>query len=80
VKIKFLQNYKKFIEFLYDNNEKGYNLIRDQMINILSQILSDKRNPKVIDLCCDCLVEVTKFIKDEDKGFHILTVVIGKGI
>jgi serine/threonine-protein phosphatase 4 regulatory subunit 1 len=46
------------------------------MINILSELFADKRNPRVIDLCSECLVEITKFIKDEDKGFHILTIVI----
>ena len=76
MKIKFLHNFKKFIEFLADNGEMGYSLIRDRMINILSELFADKRNPRVIDLCSECLVEITKFIRDEDKGFHILTIVI----
>ena len=47
------------------------------MIHILSELFHDKRYPRVIDLCSENLVEITKFIKDEDKGFHILTIVIG---
>lgn len=60
-----------------ENGEEGYKLVRDQITPILSEILSDKRNQRVIDLCSEALVEITKYIRDEEKGFHILTIVIG---
>jgi hypothetical protein len=76
VKIKFLQNLKKFVEYLNENGEEGYKLIRDQIIPILNEIFQDKKNVRVIDLCSEALVELTKYIRDDDKGFHILTIVI----
>jgi rRNA pseudouridine-1189 N-methylase Emg1 (Nep1/Mra1 family) len=76
VKIKFLQNLKKFVEYLVENGEEGYKISRDQIIPILNEIFQDKKNIRVIELCSEALVEITKYIKDEDKGFHILTIVI----
>jgi hypothetical protein len=31
---------------------------------------------RIIDLCSDALVELTKHIRDDDRGYHILTIVI----
>jgi hypothetical protein len=76
VKIKFLQNVKKFVEYLNENGEEGYKLIKDPVITILSEIFQDKKNQRVIELCSDALTELTKFVKDEDKGYTILTIVI----
>lgn len=75
--MKFLQNVKKFVEYLNENGEEGYKLIRDQIVPIIGEMFNDKRNWKVIELCSDALVEVTRYIRDEDKGYHILTIVIG---
>lgn len=36
----------------------------------------DKTNSKLIEKCSEALVEITKYIRDEDRGFHILTIVI----
>jgi hypothetical protein len=76
VKIKFLQNLKTFLQYLNKNGEEGYKIIRDQIIPILSEVFQDKKNQRVIELCCDALVEITKYIKEEEKGYHILTIVI----
>jgi hypothetical protein len=76
VKIKFLQNLKKFVEYLSTNGEEGYKLIRDQIIPILNEIFQDKKNVRIIDLCSEALVELTKYIRDDDRGYHILTIVI----
>jgi serine/threonine-protein phosphatase 4 regulatory subunit 1 len=76
VKIKFLQNVRKFVEYLYGNSDEGYKLIRDQIIPILNEIFQDKKNTRVIELCSDALVDLTKYIKDDDRGYHILTIVI----
>ncbi len=76
IKIKLLQNLKKFVEYLIDNGEEGYKICRDQVIPVMNEIFQDKKNSRVMDLCSDALVDITRHIKDEDKGFHILTIVI----
>jgi serine/threonine-protein phosphatase 4 regulatory subunit 1 len=76
VKIKFLNNLKKFNDYLAENGEEGYKLIRDQVTPILSEMFQEKKNVRVIELCTEALVELTKHIRDEDRGFHILTIVI----
>jgi len=43
-------------------------------------MFGDKNNPKLIEKCSDALVEITKYIRDEDRGYHILTIVISKNI
>jgi hypothetical protein len=72
-----LQNVKKFVEFLNENGEEGYKLIRDQITPLLSDILNKRDNIKVIDLCSEALVDITKYIREEDRGMSILTIVIG---
>lgn len=64
------------MDFLNDNGEEGYKLIRDQMVPIISEMFNDKTNSKLIEKCSEALVEITKYIRDEDRGYHILTIVI----
>jgi len=71
-----LNNIKEFLDFLNENGEEGYKLIRDQIVPVISEIFNDKNNPKLIEKCSDALVEITKYIRDEDRGYHILTIVI----
>jgi hypothetical protein len=78
LKIKFLNNIKEFLDFLNENGEEGYKLIRDQIVPVISEMFSDKTNTKLIEKCSEALVEITKYIRDEDRGYHILTIVISK--
>ena len=78
MKIKFLNNIKDFLDFLIENGEEGYKLIRDQIVPIIAEMFVDKTNTKLIEKCSEALVEITKYIRDEDRGYHILTIVISK--
>lgn len=74
---KFLHIFKKFIEFLSLHREEGYKMIRDHMIPIINDIIQKKKNDdKIMKLCSDALLDVVKFIRDEDKGQSILTIII----
>ena len=66
------------MDFLIENGEEGYKLIRDQIVPIISEMFVDKTNTKLIEKCSEALVEITKYIRDEDRGYHILTIVISK--
>jgi hypothetical protein len=64
------------LDFLIENGEEGYILIRDQIVPIISEMFNDKTNTKLIEKCSEALVEITRYIRDEDRGYHILTIVI----
>ncbi len=64
------------MDFLIENGEEGYILIRDQIVPIISEMFNDKTNTKLIEKCSEALVEITRYIRDEDRGYHILTIVI----
>lgn len=75
-----MSNIKDFLDFLSENGEEGYKIIRDQIVPIIAEMFNDKTNPKLIDKCSEALVLITKYIRDEDRGYHILTIVISKKI
>ena len=74
--MRFLQNLLKFVDFIYNHDEQGYKPINDQIIPLINNILNDKKSNKVMDLAADCLIEITKIIKEDDRGKNILTIII----
>lgn len=74
IKIKFLVNIPKLVTYLY--SQKGYFIIRDQLIPIISSFFNCKTSSKVVDQAFDAFMEVSQYINEKDKGFHILNVVI----
>jgi len=76
VKIKFLQNVYKLCLFL--NSCKGYSIIRDEILPIVSWFFTYKTNTKIVELACDAFILLAELIVEEDKGLHVLNTVICK--
>lgn len=72
----FLLIFPKFIQLFTQYGDEGYIILRDHIIPILREIFQDKKEDKVLNLCSKALVEITNYIKDDDKGMHVLTIVI----
>ena len=75
IKGKFLINVNKLVSYL--DSCKGYTIIRDQILPLISGFFYYKTS-KIVDLAVDAFIEITNFIKEEDKGEHLLNRVIRK--
>ena len=73
---RFLSIFPKFIELIAGYGDEGYIILRDHIVTILRNIFEQKKEDKLLGLCGDDLVAITKYIKEEDKGSYILTIVI----
>lgn len=73
---RFLTIFPKFIELIAGYGDEGYIILRDHIVTILKNIFEQKKEEKLLGLCSDDLVAITKYIKEEDKGSYILTIVI----
>lgn len=73
---RFLNIFPKFIELIAGYGDEGYIILRDHIVTILRNIFEQKKEDKLLGLCGDDLVAITKYIKEEDKGSYILTIVI----
>ena len=80
LKLKFLQNIPKFNFFLSKSGEEGYKIIKNHIINVIFELVQDKKSAKVSDLACEVLVEITKELKEDDKGSCVLSNVLSKFI
>lgn len=78
IKSKFLANVIKLVVYL--DSCKGYTIIRDQILPIISGFFYYKSNSKIVELACDAFIEMANFINEEDKGLHLLNTVICKGL
>lgn len=78
IKIKFLINIPKLVQYLI--SQKGYYIIRDQFIPIISSFFNCKTSGKVVEQACEAFIEVSQYINEEDKGLHVLNTVICKFI
>ena len=76
VKTKFLNNVHKLT--IYLDSCKGYAIVRDQILPIVSGFFTYKSNSKIVDLSCDAFILIAELIKEEDKGLHVLNTVICK--
>ena len=76
IKIKFLVNIPKLVNYLY--SQKGYVIIRDQILPIISGFFNNPGSARVIDQAFEAFIEVSNYISDEDKGLHVLNTVICK--
>lgn len=75
IKGKFLVNVNKLV--LYLDSCKGYTIIRDQILPLISSFFYYKA-AKIVDLAVEAFIEITNFIREEDKGEHLLNRVICK--
>lgn len=76
IKQKFLINIPKLVAYLY--SQKGYLIIRDQLLPIISSFFNCKTSSKVVDQAFETFIEVSQYISEKDKGYHVLNTVIRK--
>ncbi len=72
---RFLLNFNNFINEI-NKFEEGYIIIKDKIIDILSEIFQSRKEENILELNCKSLVYLTNFIKEEDRGPKVLTIVI----
>ena len=75
IKAKFLVNIPKLAAYL--DTQKGYLIIRDQILPIISSFFNNT-STKVVDHAFDAFIDISQYISEEDKGMHVLNTVIRK--
>ena len=78
---RFFNVFPKFVDEIVKFGDKGYFILNEYMINLISEFLTNnsniyKKNPNLVKSISDGLVYMAKFIKDEHKGESMLTIVI----
>ncbi len=73
---RFFGVYSKFVDEIVKFGEKSYFILKEHMINLIREILSTTKNPNILKSVSDGLVYMTNFMKDDDKGGSVLTIVI----
>ena len=74
---RFLENFQKILVELNKFGPEGQILIKTQLIDVLENIYrSHIKSNKLLDLCNAALVELTKYIEENERGQYILTIVI----
>ena len=79
--LRFFNVFPKFVDEIVKFGDKGYFILNEYMINLISEFLTNnsniyKKNPNLVKSISDGLVYMAKFIKDEHKGESMLTIVI----
>ena len=74
---RFFRNFSKFVDEIVAFGDKGYFILKEHMINLLSEILSKNNDVNILGLASNGLLYMTKFIKEDDKAGTVLTLVIG---
>ena len=74
---RFLENFQKILVELNKFGAEGQKLIKTQLIDVLENIYrANIKSTKILDLCNAALVELTKYIEENERGQYILTIVI----
>ena len=74
---RFLENFQKILVELNKFGPEGNKIIKTQLINVLENIYRvNIKSNKILDLCNEALVELTKYIEESERGQYILTIVI----
>ena len=82
VKIKFLENLLPFIDYLCSNGDEGINILKNNMLNILQELYSQKKedyNEQMKKLLFKNFVKIAKNILPYDTNQSILYIIIGFG-
>ena len=73
---RFFGVFPKFVDEIVKFGDKAYFILKDHMINLIRETLSNTKNSNILNTASDGLVYMTNFIKNEDKGGYVLTIVI----
>lgn len=73
---RFLIPFEDVVKRINDFGEEGYKLLKEHFVNVIEEIFKYKKDERILKLNSDALVSLTKYIKEEDRGGCILTIVI----
>lgn len=73
----FLSVFPDFVKTFSKFEDKGYDILRDNILTVLREIFDTTNSDKIIELCSEALVCITRYIKQDDKA-NVLTIVIIK--
>ena len=73
---RFFNVFPKFVDEIVKFGEKAYFILKEHMINLIREILSTTKNANILKSVSDGLVYMTNFMKEDDKGGYVLTIVI----
>ena len=73
---RFFNVFPKFVDEIVKFGEKAYFILKEHMINLIRDILSTTKNGNILKIVSDGLVYMTNFMKEDDKGGSVLTIVI----
>jgi len=82
VKIKFLENLLPFIDYLCSSGDEGINILKNNMINIVQELYSQKKedyNSQMKRLLFKNFVKIAKNILPYDTNQSILNIIIAFG-
>ena len=73
---RFFGVYSKFVDEIVKFGDKAYFILKEHMIKIIQEILNKTKSANIIKLVSNGLVYMTNFMKEDDKGGSVLTIVI----
>ena len=73
---RFFSDYSSFIDEIVKFGDKGYFILKEQMIKLIKEILSKTKNANILKSVSKGLIYMTKFIKEDDIGDCIIAIVI----
>jgi len=71
---RFFSIFPKFVDEIVKFGEGAYFILKDHMVNLIREILSNTKNASVLKAVSDGLIYMAQSMKDEDKGSCILTI------
>lgn len=76
IKLKFLENFKGFLEFIAMNKDKGYQVIKTDLLRLINEFFVDKTESEIIKLSSENLIAISRLLAHEDLGSLVLTTLI----
>ena len=73
---RFFGGYSKFVDEIVKFGDKAYFILKEHMIKIIQEILNTSKSANIMSLVSKGLVYMTNYMKEDDKGGSVLTVVI----
>ena len=79
---RFFEIFEQFIDEIKKFGDKGYFILKEHIVKLITELLVNnsnniyKKNPNLVKLISNGLIYLSKYIKDDDRGESILTIVI----
>ena len=73
---RFFHDFNKFVDEVVKFGDKAYFILKDHMIKLINDVTSNTTNAELLKTVSNGLIYMTKFMKEKDKGDHVLKIVI----